>query len=101
MISPKNKYIDTMNGIRIKIRENYDELELWMNSGAMDKEQIDGLKAYLKENMQITDERAFNVIPFSSKKWSGSSLLNPSIYLLENINKHHSPITWGAQWCSQ
>lgn len=68
MISPKNKYIDTMNGIRIKIRENYDQLELWMNSGVMEKEKIDGIKAYLKENMQITDERAFNVIPFASKK---------------------------------
>jgi hypothetical protein len=26
LISPKNKYTDTMNGIRMKIRENYDEL---------------------------------------------------------------------------
>lgn len=39
-----------------------------MNSGVMEKEKIDGIKAYLKENMQITDERAFNVIPFASKK---------------------------------
>ena len=31
MISPKNKYVDAMNGIRIKIRDNYDEIELWMN----------------------------------------------------------------------
>jgi hypothetical protein len=37
MMSPKNKYIDIMNGFRIKIRENYDELELWMNSGGMEK----------------------------------------------------------------
>ena len=26
MISPKNKCIDIMNGIRIKIRDSYDEL---------------------------------------------------------------------------
>lgn len=68
LISPKNKYTDTMNGIRMKIRQNYDELELWMNKGVMDKEKLDGIKAYLKENYQITDERAFNVVPFSSKK---------------------------------
>lgn len=68
MISPKNKFIDTMNGIRIKIRDNYDEIELWMNKGAMDKDKFDDLKSYLKENMQITDERAFNVVPFASKK---------------------------------
>ena len=49
MISPKNKYIDIMNGIRIKVRENFDEL-------------------YLKESTQITEDKAFNVIPFSSKK---------------------------------
>ena len=57
-----------MNGIRIKIRDNYDEIELWMNKGAMDKDKFDDLKSYLKENMQITDERAFNVVPFASKK---------------------------------
>ena len=26
-----------MNGIRIKIRDNYDEIELWMNKNVMDK----------------------------------------------------------------
>lgn len=40
MISPKNKYIDIMNGIRIKVRQNFDELELWMNSGVGDKERL-------------------------------------------------------------
>ena len=55
LISPKNRYIDTMNGIRIKIRDNYDEIELWMNKGVMDKEKSEGIKNYLKENMQITD----------------------------------------------
>ena len=69
MISPKNKYIDTMNGIRIKIRDNYDEIELWMSKGVMEKDKLDGIKFYLKENMLISDERAFNVIPFASKKW--------------------------------
>lgn len=58
-----------MNGIRIKVRENFDELELWMNSGVADKEKLEGLKNYLKENTQITEDKAFNVIPFSSKKW--------------------------------
>ena len=57
-----------MNGIRIKIRDNYDEIEIWMNKGIMDKDKSDGIKNYLKENLQITDERAFNVIPFASKK---------------------------------
>jgi len=28
-----------MNGIRIKIRDNYDEIELWMNKGIMDKDK--------------------------------------------------------------
>ena len=68
MISPKNKYIDIMNGIRIKVRENFDELQLWMNSGVGDKEKLEGLKSYLKESTQITEDKAFNVIPFSSKK---------------------------------
>ena len=57
-----------MNGIRMKIRDNYDELELWMNRGVTEKEKLEGIKSYLKENAQFTDERAFNVIPFSSKK---------------------------------
>lgn len=48
MISPKNKYIDIMNGIRIKVRENYDELELWMNSTVMEKDKLEGIKNYLK-----------------------------------------------------
>jgi hypothetical protein len=39
-----------------------------MNKGVMEKEKLEGIKAYLKENYQITDERAFNVVPFSSKK---------------------------------
>jgi translation initiation factor 4E len=55
MISPKNKYVDIMNGIRMKIRENYDELELWMNKAVADKEKLEGFKNYLKENVQITD----------------------------------------------
>lgn len=68
MISPKNKYVDVMNGIRIKVRENFDELELWMNAGVADKEKLEGVKNYLKESTQITEDKAFNVIPFSSKK---------------------------------
>lgn len=55
MISPKNRCIETMNGIRLKIRDNYDELELWMNRGVTDKEKLEGVKSYLKENAQFTD----------------------------------------------
>jgi translation initiation factor 4E len=67
MISPKNRNIDVMNGIRIKIREKFDEIELWMNSTANDKERLEGLKQFLKENTQITDDRVFNFFPFSKK----------------------------------
>lgn len=34
----------------------------------MEKEKLEGLKAFMRENVQVTDERAFNVIPFASKK---------------------------------
>lgn len=67
MISPKNKFIDIMNGIRIKIRENFDEIEIWMNSFASERERLDGLRAYLKENTQVTDDRVYNYFPFSKK----------------------------------
>ena len=67
MVSPKNKHIDILNGIRIKIRESFDEIEMWMNAGASEKERLDGLRAYLKESMQITDDRVFNYLPFSKK----------------------------------
>jgi hypothetical protein len=56
-----------MNGIRIKIRESFDEIEIWMNSGANEKDRLDGLKSFLKEHTQITDDRVFNYFPFSKK----------------------------------
>ena len=44
-----------MNGVRIKIREHFDEIEIWMNSGATDLQKLDSLKVILKENLQLSD----------------------------------------------
>ena len=62
MISPKNKYIDIMNGIRIKVRENFDELQLWMNSGVGDKEKLEGLKSYINDRMSFFQNVTSTVI---------------------------------------
>ena len=56
-----------MNGIRIKVREYFDEIEIWMNSDASDRDRLEGLKAVLKENLQLTDDRIFNFVSFSKK----------------------------------
>ena len=67
MVSPKNRSSDLMNGIRIKVREFFDEIEIWMNAEAADRDRLEGLKFVLKENLQLTDDRTYNFLSFSKK----------------------------------
>ena len=64
MISPNNKYVGILNGVRIKIKEKFDEIEIWMSSQAASKDKLEQLKSYLKDNLQVTDEKAYNFFPF-------------------------------------
>lgn len=64
LVSPNNKLTGVINGVRIKIKPKFDEIEIWMNSSGNDREKQDLVKAYLKENLQISDERIFNFFLF-------------------------------------
>ena len=40
MISPNNPHVGIMNGVRIKIKEKFDEIEIWMSSESTKKDKL-------------------------------------------------------------
>lgn len=63
MISPDNKFLDMMNGIRLKIKDK-TELEIWMNSNSTKESQREELVKYLKPNLHVSEEKAFTFWKF-------------------------------------
>lgn len=54
-ISPSNTYFKEINGVRLKVKEKFDEVELWV--GQMEEERIKTLKDYIRKT-GLNDEDA-------------------------------------------
>lgn len=53
-ISPSNTYSKEINGVRLKVKERFDEVELWVVR--MEEERIKTLKDYIKRAGFIGEE---------------------------------------------
>lgn len=62
LISPFREVATCINGVRVKIKGNLCMLQIWMNAKAHDNTE---LKQYMKDSLQIYDDRAFGFYYFS------------------------------------
>ena len=51
-----------INGIRLKTKKENDTMQIWVNFGDGQKEKMEEMKSYLKDNLQITDDKAFKFL---------------------------------------
>lgn len=54
-ISPNNLHLKVINGVRLKVKEKFDEVELWVQK--MEEDRIKILKDYIKK-VGLNDEDA-------------------------------------------
>ena len=52
-----------INGVRVKTKEEVDIIQIWMNSGT--NENMVEVKQYLKDSLQVTDDKVFVFFLFS------------------------------------
>lgn len=54
-----------INGIRLKIKEENDTMQIWVCFGDSERDKLEAMKTYLKDNLQITDDKAFKYLSIS------------------------------------
>ena len=79
-ITPLREVAACINGVRVKSKDEVDIIQVWMGSGA--HESIAEVKAYLKDSLQMTDDKVFVFFLFSYhlKSLKGKERKEPSSY---------------------
>lgn len=62
-ITPTRETAACINGVRVKTKDEVDIIQVWMNSSA--QESIAEVKQYLKDSLQVTDDKVFAFFLFS------------------------------------